>query len=75
MNDSVEAGPAFKYLSSGSTRSGLSLDLLVYRTLLCDNDEGEGPATDPRSILRMRLEREEVPLAASGIEGTKASGF
>lgn len=60
LNDLVEAGTTFEYLSSGSVNSGTLLDHHAYRTLFRDNDDGEGSVIAPRHVLRMGVEREEV---------------
>lgn len=37
------------------------MDLQVYWPLFRDNDDSDGSVIAPRSVLRMRFEREEVP--------------
>lgn len=68
LNDPIEAGPAFEYLTSGFIRSGLPLDCQIYRTLFQDNDDCEGPMISPTSIPKMRIKREEVPFCGTRFE-------
>lgn len=55
LNDTVEAEPAFEYIGSESIGSGMPLSRQVYKTLFDDSD---GFLFSPRSILRLRVERE-----------------
>lgn len=61
LNERVEANSTFEYWSSDSFGSGTPLNHQVYQTLFYDNDDGEGSAIPPKSVLRMRVKREEVP--------------
>lgn len=60
MNDIVEAGPAFELVDSESTGSETPLSHHVCK-MFTDKGDDEGSIIGPRSILRMRVEREEVP--------------
>lgn len=62
LNNLVEAGPTLEFPSSESTRSGTPLNHQVYRILFKDQDDWQCSIIGPRSILRMRVEREEVPM-------------
>lgn len=53
-------GKTFEVVGFESTGSGTPLSHNAYRTLLRDNDDGEGSIIGQRSILRMWVEREEV---------------
>lgn len=54
----TEAGTPFEDGSSTSTG-----DSDGYQTLFSDNVEGKGLVIPPRSILRMRVNKEEMPLS------------
>lgn len=58
--DLVEAGYPFKYKSADSFTSGVPLNNQSFQTLLHDSENGEGELIPPKSVLRMRIEREEV---------------
>lgn len=62
LNDPVKKGPAFEFVGSESTGNGIPLSHDVYRTMFRDNSYGEGSVIALRSILRMRVGREEVPM-------------
>lgn len=55
----TEAGTPFEDRSSNS-----SVETDGYQTLYPDNNEGKGVVISPRSILRMRVEKEEMPYCA-----------
>lgn len=62
LNDPVEAGLTFKFLSSEPTRSSTLLSHYVYKTLFKDYDDDEGSVIGLRLILEMQIETEEVPM-------------
>lgn len=61
LNELVEANSAFEYRISDSSGSGTLLGRQVYRTLFGDNGDEEGSVIPLWFVLRMRVEREEVP--------------
>lgn len=63
IDDTVEAGSPLGFEDSKSTGSGTPLSHDVYKTLFRDNDDGEGSIIS-RSILRMLVDKEEVPWVA-----------
>lgn len=61
MDDTVEAGPSFEFVDFKSIGRAIPLFHPIYKTSFRDNDDGKGSIIGPRSILRIRVEREEVP--------------
>lgn len=57
----AEVGSLFKYRSLDSSVSGVHVNKQTFWTLFHDNYDGEGATIHPRSVLRMYIEREEVP--------------
>lgn len=59
--DFVEVCPLFEFVDFELTCGDTPLARHVYETLLSNSKDGEGSIINQRSILQMRVEREEVP--------------
>lgn len=60
MSHTVETRRPFEFMDSKSIGRETPLSDHVYKTLFMDNDDDEGSIIVSKSILRMRLQREEV---------------
>lgn len=59
--NSVEARALFEFVDSDSTGAQTPLAYHVYKTLFFGDKDGEGIMINPMSILRIRVEKAEVP--------------
>lgn len=55
--DPIEVGSLFEYMSLDSSMSGASQ---TFQILFADHNDCEGTIVPPRSVLKMRVEKEEV---------------
>lgn len=61
MNNAVEAGPPFEFLDSEYSESGTPLSCDGSKTWFRDDYDSEGSVIGPRSILRIPIERKDIP--------------
>lgn len=74
LKDLVEACSPSEYRSSDSSMSGVPLNRQAFETLIRDGDNGKGAMVPQRSVLRMRIQREEIPFYSLKFE-SKPTGI